>query len=533
MSNFIGQEIMPMDLKKVELSLQKTTVIDDTKMGDASVACEFVARNIQSDIVAVKPSPSSGMFIHNEKATLSMKHSLSFDIDTDIGLFISSNNNGLSFDSDRVCGGLNLTKYLGRHQDNEIESVTNRSVCAYGLLTDNNDTVSIQYDRYGAAHCDIDGSNVKGKRVFYGVKIDPIVSQSYASDHYVLTVIATHSYKSIVNINAKTRGRMDFRGKYQLIINGSIALGYASDVSDLTEINIDISPGQLAKGNNACWLNILHSDGYLEYLDFEVFKEDSNRTSVERLFRDYDGGFDGKFWCPPKILNFESFPCATIPEYGDNLLITTTDSTSINLKNILTIQNLVAIGKNFKLLVSFDGRQTWQAFSGNAWATVDLSTISTTGMPIATVNSITEAQWSDVFTKKELNLAIYIDNNLNSSVLWGSGVAGDSAQSNWYNVPYDTKITSIYTNSNQWDGYWAYVTIYSLKYPNGFRIPTNGTYSILPDDRVYSIGTYLSPRQNSYHPRYEIYARNCIDANIKSIKVNMTVNPFKGYAFII
>jgi len=537
--DFSGQEIIPAESDTVGITPYKGKCLEDNQTVFASnvkLSSTLVEDNKFSNVAAKN---SLAVAIENNKATLTPNNKFSYDISDSEGLFKATDSIGK-----KICVEQGEDIAVSRpgifFERTELGDEKGHTI--FGGFIDDQEA-STQYDQYLGISHDIKESNSVPPilRNFGGIDLTVIEEQTYASNHYTLLVTATHQYRSaIVNVHAKTYGRTDFRGSYQLLINGAVAVDYSVGELDITTIDINLSSGQFLKGVNKCWINILHSDGYLEYLDFEVFKEDSNRTSAERLFRDYDGGFDGKFWCPPKILKVGTPPCAMVPDYKDNTLIMTTDKTNISLKNILSIQNLVVSGKSLRILVSFDGRQSWLAFAANAWSTINKDNISTAGMTIDTINAITEAQWGDAMPKKNstkgkaLDLAVYVGNDISDLITYYNG--GPPGGTAYVAFPsYPTKITQIVTvalnvninNENR--------IIYSSLYPNGYYtyIYCNGsatyfTYNVSPGEIIYGV---VAPHAGG-HARTYVYGRN-YDANIKSIRVNMTVNPFKGYAFII
>jgi len=535
--DFSGQEIVPAESNTVGITPYKGKCLEDNKTVLAS-SSNFPSTALEDNKFSNAAAKNSlAVEIESKKATLTPNNKFSYDISDAEGLFKATDRIG-----ENICVEQGNDTALNRpgifFERSELGDEKGHTI--FGGFIDDQEA-SIQYDQYIGISHDIKESNSVPPilRNFVGIDLTVIEEQTYASNHYTLLVTATHQYRSaIVNVHAKTYGRTDFRGSYQLLINGAVVVDYSVGELDITTIDINLSSGQLLKGVNKCWLNIKHSNGFLEYLDFEVFKEEAHRTAVERLFRDYDGGFDGEFWCPPKILNVGTPPCAMVPNYEDHAVITTTDFTSINLKNILTIQNLVVAGKNIRLLVSFDGRLTWLAFSANAWTTVDKANISTIGMTMAVINAITEAQWSDAMSLKNgtkgkaLDVAVYLGNDTSDTLTFYNAIPNSSVYIPFSSYP--TKIIQIvaiaYYNTNT-----DYMTVYSSLYPGGYSIRVSYNdrtayfyYNVSPGEIIYGV---VAPHGGG-HIQTVVYGKT-YDANLKSIKVNMTVNPFKGYAFII
>ncbi len=83
------------------------------------------------------------------------------------------------------------------------------------------------------------------------------------------------------------------------------------------------------------------------------------------------------------------------PTYDDQI-ITTSDANRItNLASVtsVTVQATEPTGSHIRFLASFDGRRTWSAWNGSAWATVSLDSIATQGMSVGELEGVTTSQW--------------------------------------------------------------------------------------------------------------------------------------------
>lgn len=89
--------------------------------------------------------------------------------------------------------------------------------------------------------------------------------------------------------------------------------------------------------------------------------------------------------------------------------------------------------------------------------------------------------------------------------------------------------------------YLNYRTIYSSLYPDGYTVQLSTrwwtspytTYTVSDEEIIYSIN-YYKPSNGTASVAYtHIVNGYTLNAYLKSITVNMTPNPFTGYAFII
>jgi len=94
-------------------------------------------------------------------------------------------------------------------------------------------------------------------------------------------------------------------------------------------------------------------------------------------------------------------------------------------------------------------------------------------------------------------------------------------------VPRNIKITRV----EDWCARrGVYAWVYSINNPGGINVA--GQHYVVPtNDRVTGIQVWC--RWNGYDQHRWVISGKTYDTNLKSIKLNMTVNPFKGYAFII
>lgn len=250
-----------------------------------------------------------------------------------------------------------------------------------------------------------------------GVEIIPVLSSSNAQSRFNLVVTPTHQYKNqVVNISSTNSQSTPLMGLYELRVGDTVIVPFGSITTDLREVSIDLPPSQLLLGNNLCRITYNYATGKLEYLDFEIFKEEPKRTQVERLFRYYDGGYEGERLSSAYAAAPAIYPCFLIPDGQTSTLIRTTDYTSIPLVKYTDIQGVYIDGSGLRMLVSFDKGLTWSAFDGSAWHTVALENIAEKGMSETVVNAITLAQWAGLFKPTAIDFAIYLSSGLSSYI---------------------------------------------------------------------------------------------------------------------
>ena len=91
---------------------------------------------------------------------------------------------------------------------------------------------------------------------------------------------------------------------------------------------------------------------------------------------------------------------------------TTTDDTHISMKGTKCINKVTMTGSSScKAMFSFDNRQHWYNFdtTTNEFKRANLGNIHEDGIPIATVQNITSAQWDQIFTRTFLDYAVCVD----------------------------------------------------------------------------------------------------------------------------
>jgi hypothetical protein len=243
-----------------------------------------------------------------------------------------------------------------------------------------------------------------------GVLVGEIETSSNAENRFRLTVTATHQYKSrLVSIVNEFRGVEPLTGRTRLIINGQVKVPYTTDNASINTVVHSIPPTMLDFGKNYCRLEYLYVDGTTEYLDFDVFKEEPKRITVERTFKEYDGGYDGERFNPAYSFVQSVYPCFMVPDGSTSTLIKTTDYTSIPLVKYTNIQGVNIDGAGLRILVSFDKGLTWMSFVGGIWQSVSPGDIAVQGMDESTINTITLAQWADIFKPTSIDFAIHMD----------------------------------------------------------------------------------------------------------------------------
>ncbi len=380
-----------------------------------------------------------------------------------------------------------------------------------------------------------------------GIEVDNIEASSTAIYRYALTVTPTHQYKNMpVKVSLVSRSTVGIYGRYSVILNDSVIIQPAAINAAMNNIDFVITPSQLTIGINKVRIKLLYSDGVQEYLDFEVLKEESKRTVVERLFRDYDGGFTGNGYAPPQILIPNIYPSWFATINSPTSLMKTTDYTRISLAHYTAMQGVSIVGSGLSILVSFDKGATWESFINNVWTPVDVSNIAIYGMTVEAINGITIAQWTDIFTPTSIDFAVYFnDNSLNnfyaletspSIVLYGAtNLTLTNNLTTTIQIPdgyMATKITSADKGGSINPSYPVIRTIYSNIHPTGYayEMPGSCVYSAQTGERVSKVTFY---RYNGTAWIMVTVKGQPVKAYLKSITVNMIPSPFTGYAFII
>lgn len=196
---------------------------------------------------------------------------------------------------------------------------------------------------------------------FDGIPIE-ITPTSNAENRFKLTVTPTHLHKlpSVV-IACESKSPLSLFGKCSLKLGNTDKINLNEDYEDVRYVNFTVTPSVLSTGNNPCRISYDYPNGEAEYLDFEIFKEEPKRLQVERLFRHYEGGYDGER--QNAIQRFTGvYPGFMVPEGQISTLITTTQFTRIDLRKYLSIQGVNIDAKGAKIAVSFDEGQTWKTW---------------------------------------------------------------------------------------------------------------------------------------------------------------------------
>lgn len=396
-----------------------------------------------------------------------------------------------------------------------------------------------------------------GSRLFVtfdGISLEPEIEYSSNAEYrYKLLVTPTHQYRNqIISISAKSS--LSLIGRYKFEINNEEVISYGASDADLSDITFDVTPGQLITGINYCRITYLYPDSSIEYLEFKILKEEAKRTVVERLFRDYDGGYDGNKITIVSPTALSKAPAFIVPDNQGNTIIKTTNFTSISLLKYTSLQAVTIDGQGLRILVSFDQGITWKSFVDNNWQTIAIDNIATSGMDVDTISTLTLAQWSDVFTPTSLDFAIYLDNSISNYADYSRKILrAESLQGTVYQTrlsPHEgyrlSDVTYILRGSARGSSsqyptdcafLYGYVdsspatnllSLYSIFYAE----PLSGTYvfpEILPYSNyiVYWIGSTMSVA--SIGPVYEAP----LTAYLKSINIQITPRLRMGYAFIM
>ena len=423
----------------------------------------------------------------------------------------------------------------------------NRHSKKIGMLIDSIESAMRRFTSFNGIQVDDVVPGFRMYSTFAGIEIDPITMTSNANDKFTLTITPTHQYKNqLVNIAFSHRRGSSILGRYALLINGEQVVSSGTVDIDLKNISFDVNPGKFIVGANTCRILIIYPDATQEYLDFAIVREEPQRTAVERLFRDYDGGYEGNRLALPYIVIPAIYPAFLTPAtISDNTIIKTTNYTSISLSKYTEIQKVTLEGQGIRVLVSFDGGITWKSFI-DSWQTVDISNIASSGMTKDAIEAVTIAQWAEIFTATSLDFAIYMDDTLNDIVnsLATSSINTITSFSTTggltYTKPGGKRITSAYGYCGSTSGTDTSITrrtIYSTKYPSGyttlFYLATINTYVADDNELITSIVfTQGASGSNTATVQNTIYGVDT-SAYLKSINVQITPKLKTGYAFIM
>lgn len=382
----------------------------------------------------------------------------------------------------------------------------------------------------------------------HGVSLNIGVS-SGAEYKYNLLVTPTHQHKSMpVNIQLSKRYGIPILGQYSLQIGDILIEDYSGTDTNLDSLSWSLNPSQLADGVNKAKISLKYPEPQkFEEISFEIFKEEVRRTFVERLFRNYDGGYSGDRLNAANKYG-EIYPCFLVPDGSGSTLIKTTDFTSISLQKYLDIQGITIDAEGARVLVSFDKGTTWKSRIDGSWQSVDLSNIPAYGMDNDTLNGITLAQWSAVFKPTSIDFAIHLDNSLSNYYDYSSNKLMGSYSGT-------TSYTYLYPQA----GYRLTDIVYTLKgngsqssstYPTNYsvlscRVGSTEVFGELSSWQLIS-GTYTFPNRLKDSESILFWkGHNAVPTNsvtvyqaprlayLKAINIQITPNLKTGYAFIM
>lgn len=393
-----------------------------------------------------------------------------------------------------------------------------------------------------------------------------------AEYRYNLSVTPTHQHKNmLVEINLSRKSELAILGQYSLIINDIIIDDFSGVDQDINNIVWSLNPGQLANGVNKSLIKFKYPEApKYEELSFEIFKEEPRRLSVERLFRPYDGGYIGdKLDSVLNIVPPFAHPSFVLPSNQvDISTIITSNYTSISLKHYTEVQQVTIDANGVRVLVSFDRGITWKSFISNAWQTVDISNISTQGMLVDTINTLTIANWSDIFTPTSIDFAVCMDRSLSAAVindtfvpetqLWNDSITVYGQTTGYWNYGSKSFTCPTYYGISRivWSGYGAtnndgqatnsygkifatlldgtVITIANVMIFAGGTLSGAASYPISTTLRAKSVKIEGSSNNTALRGTASatVYGRPVLPY-LKSINVQITPNLKTGYAFIM
>lgn len=290
--------------------------------------------------------------------------------------------------------------------------------------------------------------------------------ESSARSKFNITVTPTHQYKTQI-ISVQASSKVPQQGKWKFLIGGITVLPY-TDSPDLANITFTIDTTLLAFGVNKCKLYFNYSDGSTEFIPLEITREQMKRVTVERTFKDYDGGYELTNVTKGNLVN--GYIGAKLIDDSTNNptsgTIKTIDGiTSVDLNNYLGIVGISAECSNCKLLFSFDGSSgPWY---GANMAQVDPANIATQGIDGAQLSSITSTQWAQIFKPTVLNVMAYLyklDPITDINAGYGDVLGKESGSWKWYQTKTYRPPTGYTIKSVTYDCYasnygtdaWAY-----------------------------------------------------------------------------
>jgi hypothetical protein len=370
---------------------------------------------------------------------------------------------------------------------------------------------------------------------YAGKCMDKLLHDSNAAYKFDLMVTPTHVFRTqLANVVSNYRPNLGLTGKYRLKVGEEEVIPYGSSLTDLGIVECDITQSMLDYGVNKCRLEYLYPEGSTEFLDFEVVREEPRRTLVERTFKRYDGGYDGSRLTSAPF-GISKSPCFFVPEDSASTLIKTTDYTSISLTKNRGVLGVNVDASGAKILVSFDQGGTWKSHGVDGWYDAgSIENIATVGLSEDVINSITSAQWADVFTSTSLDFAVHLDNKLSAYVDISKdalvySVGATYSTYTWENE--DFLITKVYsTLGSSSDSIVAY-------YPNGTsEVVARGLYSNTHSSHTVTFDGVTNKHPNKITIRggwwCEIYAAPKL-AYLRSINVTLSDRFKTGYAFVI
>ena len=240
---------------------------------------------------------------------------------------------------------------------------------------------------------------------------------------------------------------------YKVVVNGVTNVDYGPTANTSTDIVLNFD--DLAPGNNDVRVYTSVTDGAECSEGITIIREADQRTLVERTFYKNDGGYT----TDANVMSL--YTGSKLVEGASSALITTTDTTSIDLAGYADITGLDVVGQGAKFLVSFDGRETWYTFENSMFVPVQPTDIQNKGMLISTLKNVTAAQWATVFTRSKLDIMVDITSTANG---WGDRGTQESTNLTYIAVQswsddkntYQLRCNVIQTNCAQFE-YFLYV----------------------------------------------------------------------------
>jgi hypothetical protein len=246
-----------------------------------------------------------------------------------------------------------------------------------------------------------------------GVLLRTFTVDSNAANKFNVIVNATHQYKTqTITVNSTTT--QNLVGQWSFSVGNSVII-QPSVSGPLNSITFSVDPAKLNVGKNRCSLILAYTDGTTEFVPLLITKEPIKRTSVERTFKQYDGGYTTTGITTTN--DYGGLGVVMCPSVVSGTILTT-DNTAVNLDHYGGIISVNAECSGAFFLVSFDGSSgPWWTFNGTSFIQATPETISTVGMTGKQLNSITQTQWSTVFKQTQLDIMCYLDNAKSITVI--------------------------------------------------------------------------------------------------------------------